>query len=162
MREQDDSAAPQVIPVKVYRGDGRITVASPMPGLEPEDIEVDVTHDNRIVLHGGLRGTLKGANRVVEDEWTPGPYHREYRLPDHVDGEMANVTYGNGVVVVALPVSDGTRPARLIPHRSGMARGEVTGNTGHPVRPFGERLNEAEKPADAQAMTERIERGLQR
>jgi len=149
----------QTVPVKAYRSAERLTVAVPMPGMEPEDISVSVTEDGRLVLHGQLRGVLKGDKEVIADEWTPGPYHREYALPNPVDGAMANVTYGNGVLVVALPIAPHTRPAHLLPEHTALARGEVDGNTGHPVRPFGDRLDLASKPTDAEKMTERIEHG---
>lgn len=147
----------QEVPLKVYRSAERLTVAAPMPGVEPEDITVAITEDGRVVLDGELRGVLKGDKDVLADEWTPGPYHREYALPYPVDGAMANVTYGNGVLVVAMPLADRTRPARLLPQHTALARGELIGNTGHPVRPFGERLNLARKRVDAQEMTDRLE-----
>ena len=126
---------PQHIPVKVYRGAGRLTVAAPMPGLEPQDITVEVHGDGRLVLSGELRGTLKDDKRVLADEWNPGPYRREIDLADAVDGEMANVTYNNGVLVVALPIAEQTRAATLTLQRVGPAHGERSGNVGHPVRP---------------------------
>jgi HSP20 family molecular chaperone IbpA len=153
----DAGVRAQTVPVKLYRSEARLTVAAPMPGVEPEDIAVAVTADGRLVLHGELRGIFKGDKDVLADEWTPGPYHRELVLPSAVDGAMGNVTYGNGVLVVALPLAAQTRPAHLLPHHTALARGEVLGNTGHPVRPFGDRLDLGHKPADAQAMTERLE-----
>jgi hypothetical protein len=44
------------------------------------------------------------------------------------------VPYGNGVLVVALPLAGQTRPARLSLDPIGEARGEHAGNQGHPVR----------------------------
>lgn len=153
----ESEIVPQMIPIKVYRSSERLTVAVPMPGAEPEDISVGVTDDGRLVLHGELRGVLKGDKEVLADEWTPGPYHREIPLPNPVDGAMANVTYGNGVLVVALPISQRTRPAHLLPQHTALARGELDGNSGHPVRPFGDRLDLGSKPTDAYEMTERLE-----
>jgi HSP20 family protein len=121
----------QTIPVKVYRSDGRLTVAAPMPGVEPGDITVDVTAQGELVLHGQLRGTLKGVNDVLVDEWNPGNYHRELVLPDPVDGGAANVTYGNGVVVVVLPLSAQTRPAHLAMTPLAHDHGVRLGNAGH-------------------------------
>ena len=40
----------QHIPVKVYRTNERLMIASPMAGLEPENILVEVTHDARLIL----------------------------------------------------------------------------------------------------------------
>jgi hypothetical protein len=33
-----------------------------------------------------------------------GPYHRDLVLPQLVDGDMTNATYGNGVLVLAMPI----------------------------------------------------------
>jgi hypothetical protein len=43
----------------------------------------------------------------------------------------ANVTYGNGVLMVALPISDQTSPARLAIARVTPTHGEHRGNAGH-------------------------------
>ncbi len=125
---------PRQIPLKVYRSRERLTVAAPMAGLEPEDITVEITSDDRLILRGALRATLKGQNEVLLDEWSVGGYSREFRLPCPVDGRIGNVTYGNGVLVVALPITTQTQPGRLTLDVIGEARGEHAGNQGHPVR----------------------------
>lgn len=122
----------QEIPVKVYRTPDRLMVAAPMPGMEPQDIVVQVTEDDHLILDGELRALLKDVKELLLDEWTVGVYHRELPLPNPVDGQLANVTYGNGVLVVTLPISDRTTPARLILQTVGPAHGERIGNAGHP------------------------------
>jgi HSP20 family protein len=121
MEEQVET---QQIPVKVYRTPDRLTVAAPMPGLGPEDITVEVTETGYLVLSGKLRGALKGDKEILADEWSVGPYHRNLVLPAAVDGGGATVTYGNGVLVVALPIAETTRAATLTLERTGPARGE--------------------------------------
>ena len=132
----------QSVPVKVYRSRDLLTVAAPMAGLGAEDITVEVTDDGRLVLDGRLcavpkldRGRLEGANDVLVNEWMLGPYHRELALGTPVDGPAATVTYGNGVLVVALPVAETTRPARLSLESIGPTRGERAGNPDHPPHP---------------------------
>jgi len=121
----------QHIPVKVYRTDDRLMIAVPMAGLEPENILVEVTNDNRIILHGDQRAMLKEVKELLLDEWSVGVYHRELALPVPVNAVCANVTYGNGVLMVALPISDQTSPARLTLERVTPTHGEHRGNTGH-------------------------------
>ncbi len=121
------------LPVKVYRTHDHLTVAAPMPGLEPEDILVEVTEDGQLILHGDKRATLKDVKEVLLDEWDAGGYHRELTLPESVDGEHSNVTYGNGILVVALQVNQTTIPARITLAKTRTAHGEYIGNTGgHP------------------------------
>ncbi len=95
----------QHVPVKVYRTDERLMVAAPLPGLEPE---------------------------LLLDEWSAGIYHRELALATPVNAECANVTYGNGVLMVTLPISEQTLPARLMLERVTPTHGERKGNAGHP------------------------------
>jgi len=121
----------QQIPVKVYRTADRLMVAAPMPGLEPEDVLVQVTDDGHLILQGELRGMLKNVKELLIDEWSVGEYYRDLPLPNAVDGMHANVTYGNGVVVVVLPISNQTTGANLTLEMVGPARGQQVGNTGH-------------------------------
>jgi hypothetical protein len=80
-----------------------------------------VTPDRKLVIVGRLcsepdqsGGTLKLPEKdVLLNEWEVGPYRRDLTLPADVDGEAATVTYGNGILVIALPVAERTRPARL-------------------------------------------------
>jgi HSP20 family protein len=125
----------QHIPVKVYRTPTRLMVAAPMPGIEPEDIVVDITAEGKLIVQSRWRGELKGMKDELLNEWRPGGYRRELTLPDAVDGELTNVTYGNGVLVIALPVAKQTRPARLTLEAMGPTRGERARSAGHPIRP---------------------------
>jgi len=115
----------------MYRTPDRLMVAAPLPGMEPDNIVVEITAAGRLVLHGDLRGMLTGQKEVLLEEWTAGPYHRELELPASVDGELANATYGNGVLVVVLPITERTRPARLVMQALSPTHGERVGSAGH-------------------------------
>ena len=141
------------VPVKVYRTTARLTVAAPTPGLLPEGLRIEITSDNHLLLDGEARGETaerqvytrfvpdgSGKREVqehwerLEDEWTVGPYHRELDLPASVDGSMATATYGNGVVVVTMPVAERTSAAELRLDPVGMGHGERVGSSSYPVR----------------------------
>lgn len=137
-------AVRQSVPVKLYRTRDRVMVAAPMPGILPDDILVELDGDGRLTLLGDLReghkpddvmGQTHEPREVVLDEWRVGGYHRELTMPQAVDGELATLTLGNGVLVVALPVADQTRPVQLTLERAGPGRGERVGSAGHPVQP---------------------------
>src|SRR5919106_5259395 len=98
----------QPLPVRVYEGDGRVMVAAPMPGLAPQDISISVAGDH-VTIHGALRGPHQDERTLSVAEWAVGPYHRDLTLLQPVDGTRANATYGNGVLVLALPTADGRR-----------------------------------------------------
>jgi HSP20 family protein len=127
-----ENAKQQHIPVKVYQTSERLMIAAPMPGMEPENIVVEVTSDGHLILHGDQRGMLKEIKELLLDEWSVGVYHRELVLVVPVNAVCANVTYGNGVLMVALPISEQTSPARLTLERVAPTHGERKGNAGHP------------------------------
>lgn len=126
-----EEAKLQHIPIKMYRTPDRLMLTAPMPGLMPEDILVEVTADNRIIMQGDLRGSLKDVKELLLDEWSVGGYYRTMSLPNSVDAVHANVTYGNGVIVIALPISVETVPAVVVLDTTGVDKGGYVGNAGH-------------------------------
>jgi HSP20 family protein len=127
----------QEVPVRVYESDGRIMVAAPMPGLEPGDISVSVAGDE-VTIDGALRGPHQDERDLSIAEWAIGPYHRELTLRQSVDGARANATYGNGVLVLALPKADrGTRghTARFTLDVVSPTHGTHVGHAGRNLRP---------------------------
>lgn len=123
----------QHVPVKIYRTDRRLTMAAPMAGLEPENILVEVTNEGRPILHGEQRAMLKEVKELLVDEWSVGVHHRELALPVPVNAACANVTDGIGVLMVALPISDQTSPARLTLERVTPTHEQHKGNAGRKV-----------------------------
>ena len=71
-----------------------------MPGLEPADIAVTIRGDH-LTICGEYRGSRHDQPEILLSEWTVGPYYREVSLPQLVDGELTNATYGNGVLVLS-------------------------------------------------------------
>lgn len=141
-KETSREPEPQKLPLKVYQSIDLLTVAAPMPGLDPEDVDVEVTADGRLIVQARscrdpqlACGALKSNKDVLLDEWSVGPYVRELALPEPVDGEAATLTYGNGVLVVALPLADRHRPARLRMAAISPSRGERPGRPDHPAHP---------------------------
>jgi HSP20 family protein len=125
------------LPVRVYEAGEKIMIAAPMAGLAPEDIAVTVD-DERVRIRGAERGPRQHGLDLAVAEWTVGPYDREVRLPSPVDGRLTNVTYGNGVLVVAMPkIKPGERrvTAEIELTAIEATRGEHVGHVGRVPRP---------------------------
>lgn len=129
--------------VRMYRRRDRLTVAAALPGAEPEDILVEVTAQGTLTVTGRRRGASLEGDEVVLDEWGPDAYHRELQLPVTVDGELANVTYKNGVLVVVLPIVERSRAARLRMETVAPAYGERVASHGTPVEPVSSKEHHA-------------------
>lgn len=126
---------PANLPIRMYQTAERLIVAAPMPGLEPADISVRIAAEGTIDLQGKLRGPRQEGMELLMDEWSVGPYERTLTLPCAVDGELADVTYGNGVLVVALPKAARMMPAHLNLESIGLARGQRVGSHGRDLAP---------------------------
>lgn len=125
------------MPANVYQESDRITVAMPMPGLEPDDVTV-VVEGTSLHLRGERRGDDQGARalgrRYLVEEWTVGPYDRTIALTAPVDGARANASLGNGVLMVILPKTDRPVSGRLYLVKVGQARGMRIGHVGQDHR----------------------------
>jgi HSP20 family protein len=118
------------IPVNLYENDRELMVVAPMPGVTAEDIRVEVTADGHLDLRAAMRG--EGQERIdyLLREWSYGPFERSVELPRSVDATRANLSFGNGVLAIALPKADATVAASLGVEPAGHARGLTTGHTG--------------------------------
>jgi len=116
------------VPINMYQSVERLTVVTPMPGLEPTDVSVRVTADGLLELRGKRRGPRQDAMDLLVDE-------RTVSLPCAVDGRLANVTFGNGVLVIALPKAAQTHAADLSLEPIGHARGQHVGSHGRDITP---------------------------
>lgn len=118
------------VPINLYDNPRELMVVAPMPGVAPEDISIDVTDDGRLTLRAAQHG--EGQERIdyLRREWSYGPYERTIELPYAVDAMRANVSYGNGVLSVALPRADSTGAGRIQVARSGHTRGVSVGHSG--------------------------------
>lgn len=118
------------IPVNLFDNDRELLVVTPMPGVGPEDISIDVTDDGRLTLRARQHGEGQERIRYLTREWSYGPYERTIDLPCAVDAMRANLSYGNGVLTVTFPKADATIAGRVLVERTGQARGLTAGHTG--------------------------------
>jgi len=134
-----------------------LVLAAPMPGLEPEDITVTVSSDH-LTISGEYRGSRHNQPEVLLAEWTVGPYYREVILPQLVDGELANATYGNGVLVLSMPkLAPGAQGSNTEFRLQALTdtRGQRVGHTGAQIKPTttqarGQHRTQANRQTDQQ------------
>ncbi|HEX2193772.1 MAG TPA: Hsp20/alpha crystallin family protein [Candidatus Limnocylindria bacterium] len=121
---------PTAIPVNLYENERELMVVAPMPGVSAEDISVEVTDDGRLTLRAAMHG--EGQERIdyLLREWSYGPFERTVELPRAVDASRANLSFGNGVLTIALPKSHRTASAMLAVAPAGHARGMTAGHSG--------------------------------
>jgi HSP20 family protein len=125
---------PTAVPINLFENDSELVLITPMPGVAAEDISVDVMDDGHMIVRARMHGEGQERRQYLVREWSYGPFERTVQLPVPVDASRANLSFGNGVLAVALPKADVTSPAALAVHPTGHARGLTEGHSGDPRR----------------------------
>jgi HSP20 family protein len=118
------------VPINIFENDRELMVVTPMPGVAPESISIDVTDDGRLTVRAQQHGEGQERIRYLLREWSYGPYERTIDLPVAVDATRANVTYGNGVLSITLPKASATSGGGVQLEKTGHARGVAAGHAG--------------------------------
>jgi HSP20 family protein len=127
----------QNIPVRIHRSDNKLILAAPLPGLSPDEISITI-QKNAVLLHGEKHSSGNVDLDFIANEWSVGPYMREITLPEPIKGNLANATYGNGVLVLSLPTARNAEESvqasfQLRPVSA--THGERIGHVGHEIQP---------------------------
>jgi HSP20 family protein len=122
------------VPINLFENERELILVTPMPGVAPEDISVDVTDDGQLTVRARQHGEGQERIAYLRREWSYGPFERTVALPCAVDALRANLAYGNGILTVTFPKAAATAPAVLAVAATGHARGVTVGHSGDPGR----------------------------
>ncbi|HVO90278.1 MAG TPA: Hsp20/alpha crystallin family protein [Casimicrobiaceae bacterium] len=131
--------------VEMRERNGRLEVEIDLPGLNREDVEVEV-QDDQIVVHGERRDQREQNERgFYVSERSYGSFYRVIPLPDGVDTDQAQAMFNNGVLRIELPLPQQRSRSRQLEIRegsgssggsqgasamSGSSHGSTSGSTG--------------------------------
>jgi HSP20 family protein len=102
----------QVPTVDVHEDKDAITVSAELPGMEEDDISVELT-DNALILSGEKKDEREEErDGYTHTERTYGSFHRAIPLTTPVDGEKVDAKFKNGVLEVKLPKVAGDADGR--------------------------------------------------
>ena len=120
-------AAAMTPPINMYETESDLVVIVPMPGVSPNDIQVDLlgnqltvrTEARRDEPHGdvGPKGGDSGpgdrGRRWYSHEFQIGPYHRVVELPYNVDADRIQASYEHGLLALRMPCPQAQVPRRI-------------------------------------------------
>jgi HSP20 family protein len=101
------------IPLDVVEEDDHIIVRASLPGVDPENIQVNVENDMLTIKAETKIETEHEEEGYLMRERRVGSFHRSLRLPDSVDQTKATAKYENGVLTLTFPKSESKKPKRL-------------------------------------------------
>lgn len=95
--------------VDVKETDKDIVVSAEVPGVDPDNIDVEVTEDS-VILKGEVKQEESAENetyRMTERRY--GAFHRVIPLPAEVKASEARADYRNGVLEIRIPRSENAK-----------------------------------------------------
>ena len=90
-------------PVDMYQTADDVVVETPVPGIDPNKVEVSIENDV-LTIHGESE-----KKREVEEqnyyrkEIRTGNFYRQIPLPTHVQGDKATAVSDNGILKIRIP-----------------------------------------------------------
>lgn len=113
---RDDGQSTMWAPaIEVREENGTYRIQAELPGLSPEDVQVDVSED-AVVIQGERREEheeSKNGARRTERQY--GLFYRSIPLPEGAQTDQAKATFRDGVIEVTIPVPQQKNKQRSIP-----------------------------------------------
>jgi len=97
----------------IVEKENEIKVAAEIPGVNKEDIKIDVSSDRLEISAQVSKESEKEEEGYLSRERSFSKYYRAFRLPAEVDAEKAEATYKNGVLEVTLPKKEGQKKSTI-------------------------------------------------
>ena len=99
----------------VFERGGNLIVHADMPGIEPEDVRVNVS-DGMLTISGERRHEHEHESGGVHQcERGFGSFRRSISLPDGVDADKVTASFDNGVLEITMPSPPKTTQGRNVP-----------------------------------------------
>jgi len=92
--------------IDVMESDKEIIATAEMPGLEKQDIKINVTEDMLEISAETKQEEKKEEKGYIYRERRSGSYYRAISLPSPVDPDNSKATYENGVLEIKMPKTE--------------------------------------------------------
>ena len=101
------------LPVNIYEREGNLVVRAAIPGIDPNDLEVQI-ENNVLTVRGETRSDTENKDqKVYYREVTYGCFSRSVRLPEGLNLDAVDAEFKNGIVTITLPRVPEERPKAL-------------------------------------------------
>ena len=127
-------AGPWAPAVDVRESNGNLVVSAELPGLDKEDVKVEVNNDAVVIRGERKREWEEERHGIHRSERSYGAFYREIPLPEGAKTDQAKAQFRNGVLEVTVPVPEAQRRSREVPIEAGDAeRRPVGAQSGKPL-----------------------------
>ena len=117
-------------PVEVREEDKNLIVSAELPGLNKDDIRVEIQNDSLVLQGERKREWNEEKGGVHRSERSYGSFYRVIPLPEGVNAEQAKAEFNNGVLNIRIPIPEAAQRTRQIPIEAGQERKPATSAAG--------------------------------
>ena len=106
------STRPAVMPMDAWRRGDEFVVEFDLPGVKPEDVDLDV--ERNVLTVKAERPLTEGRDaEMIAAERPRGVFSRQLILGDNLDTERVRADYDAGVLRLIIPVSEQAKPRKI-------------------------------------------------
>lgn len=98
--------------VDIFETEGEIILLADMPGVAPEDIEIDL-RDDVLTLSGDVHPWEAAEENHVLAEFDTGRFYRQFTLSEVIDQGKIEAKSNDGVLRLVLPKAEKARPRKI-------------------------------------------------
>ena len=98
-------------PVDIYETSEELVLLADMPGVDADDISVDLK-DDTLSISGDVKSAGVSGD-LLASEFQPGRYSRQFSLALEVDRENISASYRDGVLKLTLPKAAKAKPQTI-------------------------------------------------
>jgi len=101
-----------LLAVDVEAGDEAYDIKALVPGLEAEDLDIEVLN-NTVTIRGEFKSGSEEQTKYLVSELPCGRFSRVITLPTAADSEHVEATIKNGVLSLRIPKAEEDRPKSI-------------------------------------------------
>jgi HSP20 family protein len=104
--------------IDLYETESAFVIEADLPGVHQENVDVNFDRGT-LTISGTRAATLpaqdrgNGTLRVFSGERVSGNFSRSIRLPEHVDADRIEATFGQGVLSLTVPKAKGALARKI-------------------------------------------------
>jgi HSP20 family protein len=101
-----------IVPIDVRAEDDDFVITALVPGLKPEDLNIQVINET-VTLSGELNFASDEKANFIHKECPNGKFRRTITLPSTLDASKAEANVENGVLTLRIPKAEESKPKTI-------------------------------------------------
>lgn len=111
--EADETSSRTWAPVvDILETEGELVVRAEIPGMQREDIEIEVTSES-LSIKGERKFLQEDKKKYIRVERPYGPFQRSFSIGVPVQPDKIKATYKDGVLEIVIPKAEEIKPKKI-------------------------------------------------